>query len=295
MDQGRRRTRLVIVDDHAVVREGVTRFLERDGAFEVVAQLSTGDGAVDVIERSRADVALLDVSLPGSDGVEVAHALRRTAPSVRIVFLTLHEDDATLRAVLPVQPDGYLLKTEPVSRIEAAIVAALADRPLFSGTIGDRLRELAHARHHPAVGSAPRIRGLAEALCDLDRAPGVGLSLSPRQRAEMEALRRERPGTGARPAGFGALTAREKHVLLRIIEGLSAEAIARESFVSIATVRSQIRAVLSKLEVHSQLEAVALARRAGWPERFDDVLVLRHARPVEAANRSSRPERSGRR
>lgn len=277
MDGDRGRTRLVIVDDHAVVREGVARFLERDGAFEVVLQLSTGEGAADLIGREQPDVALLDVDLPGPDGVEIAQTLRRTVPDVRIIFLTLYEDDATLRAILPLQPDGYLLKTEPVSFIETAIHAALADRPVFSGDIADRLRALASTRRQPSGAPAPTIGGLASTLSDLDRAPDVGVSLSPGQRAEIEALRRASPVPDPHDVGFGRLTAREKHVLLRLIEGLSADAVARESVVSVATVRSQIRSVLAKLGVHSQLEAVALARRVGWPERSGDVLVLRQA------------------
>jgi DNA-binding NarL/FixJ family response regulator len=192
MSEDLRPRRLVIVDDHAVVRDGLARFLERDGAFEVIEQLATGDGAASVIARTRPDVALLDVNLPGTDGVAIAQELRRTAPDVKIVFLTQHEDDATLRAVVPLQPDGYLLKTEPVSRIEAAIIAALADRPAFSGTIAGRLRELASARHRPPGSTAPSVGGLAKALCDLDRSPHVGVALSPGQRAEIEALERAR-------------------------------------------------------------------------------------------------------
>lgn len=93
-----------------------------------------------------------------------------------------------------------------------------------------------------------------------------GTLLTPHQREELlSVLRRSRREGEQRQAPLKSLTPREQEVLMSLMDGVAAEAIAKTSFVSVATVRSQIRSILSKLGVNSQLAAVALARKAGWP------------------------------
>jgi DNA-binding NarL/FixJ family response regulator len=267
---------IVIADDHAVVRESLVRALAFEDGLRVVSELATGDDAARIIAELAPDVALLDVGLPVEDGISIGRRLRRTAPQVRLVYLSMHDDDATLRAVLPVGPDGYLLKTESVARVAAAIRSAVEGRPVFSEPIGDRMRELKRAEHHrPPDPSAVGMERIAELLSELDRRTGVGVSVSPAQRTELRRLAQDTRRTRSRLLGpFEELTARERYVLARLIDGRCAEAIAADAYVSLSTVRSQIRSILRKLGVNSQLEAVALARRAGWPEATGDVLVL---------------------
>lgn len=272
-------TRLAIVDDHPVVRDGLSRLVLHQDDLELAGELTTGDGAAETIIRLEPDVVVLDIGLPAVDGISVARSLRERAPGIRILFLSMHDDDSTLRAVLPLQPDGYLLKTEPVARVLSAVRSSVAGRPDFSEGVRQRMRELARTTSGSVEGARPRSDRLAAALVDLEEHAGPGSVVSPGLREELEGLAEEtRRLRSCLSEPFEQLTSREKYVLARLVDGHHADAIAEEAVVSITTVRSQIRSILTKLEVTSQLEAVALARRAGWPHDSCDVLVLGSAR-----------------
>ncbi len=116
-----------------------------------------------------------------------------------------------------------------------------------------------------ASGVISKSEGLDALLDGLDRAlRGEALIREGDRQGLVTRVREARARERERLAPFGRLTSRERHVLALLMEGMSAEDIARREYVSLATVRSQIRAILTKLDVHSQLAAVALARRAGW-------------------------------
>jgi DNA-binding NarL/FixJ family response regulator len=116
-----------------------------------------------------------------------------------------------------------------------------------------------------AVGVTMKDRRVEEVIAELRRVMTTGSLLAPGERDELLArLRGQRQERERRLAPFTQLTAREQQVLAALMAGRTAPAIAREWVVSYETVRTQIRTVLAKLGVHSQLEAVALARRAGW-------------------------------
>lgn len=130
--------------------------------------------------------------------------------------------------------------------------------------ITDRVR-LAECVEAGAIGIVSKSEPFDRLVDAVKDAVELGTLLSPGQRDELLAeLRRQRRADRERLAAFRHLTPREQDVLGALMDGKSAEQIAREAVVSVATVRSQIRSVLQKLGVHSQLEAVALARRSGW-------------------------------
>lgn len=104
--------RVVVADDHAVVREGVRRVLDDDPDFTVVGEASTGTEALDIIEASRPDVVLLDLGLPDMSGLEVAQRLRRTDPRPGILVLSMHDDSEYVLRAVRSGVDGYLLKDE---------------------------------------------------------------------------------------------------------------------------------------------------------------------------------------
>ena len=127
---------------------------------------------------------------------------------------------------------------------------------------------LATAVEAGAVGVLNKSMSFDALLDAVREAMGHGTLLTPHQRSELLAvLRRSRQERERRLRPFNALTPREGQVLAALMEGKAAETIANESFVSLATVRSQIRSILAKLDVNSQLAAVALARSAGWDAR----------------------------
>jgi len=105
-----RRTRIVAVDDHAVVLEGLVSLLRSQPDLEVVGQATSGRAALEEIRRVRPDVALLDISMPEMTGLEVARCLTEEMPGVRILILTMHDEEAFFFEALHAGASGYVLK-----------------------------------------------------------------------------------------------------------------------------------------------------------------------------------------
>lgn len=191
----------------------------------------------------------MDVLLCPLDDAETALAFAaQHQPQVVLLDLLLRGD----------LPDGQVL-VEPLTALGCQVV-------VVSGT-EDRLR-LARAVEAGAVGVVGKSEDFDVLLAAVQDAAALQELLSPEQRtALLVELHRQRQEDADRLAPFRSLTPRERDVLAALAEGQSAAAIARATFVSEATVRSQIRSVLAKLDVNSQLEAVAAARRAGWSAR----------------------------
>lgn len=131
--------RVVVVDDHAVVRAGLKAELPNH-RMEVVGEAFDVQSAVEVVRRSGPDVMVLDVHLPGGGGPAVLHALRADAPPTLAVSASDERDDvvATVRA----GARGYLLKTEPMEQVAAAVHAVHADEPVFSPELAGHLLDL---------------------------------------------------------------------------------------------------------------------------------------------------------
>jgi DNA-binding NarL/FixJ family response regulator len=115
--------RVIIADDHAVVRAGVVQFLEMSGGIEVVAQVDDGRQAVQAIEKFQPDVAILDIQMPELTGIEVTRWVRANAPETGVLVLTAYDDDPYVIAVLQAGANGYVLKTADAADIVRAVRA----------------------------------------------------------------------------------------------------------------------------------------------------------------------------
>lgn len=125
--------RIVIADDHPIVRDGLTAILERDPGIEVVGQASGGREAVTLVERLAPDVVLMDLRMPDGDGVAAITALRAQSPSTpRILVLTTYDTDQDIRRALSAGADGYLLKDTPRGELLQAIHQLAAGRPVLT-------------------------------------------------------------------------------------------------------------------------------------------------------------------
>lgn len=102
--------RVVIADDHALVREGTSQLLAKHPDIEVVAAAEDGISAVELINEFRPDVALVDISMPGLTGIEVTREVKSALPEVAVLILTVHDEDGYVRALLEAGAAGYLLK-----------------------------------------------------------------------------------------------------------------------------------------------------------------------------------------
>lgn len=212
----RRPIRVLIVDDHAVVRRGIRAYLEVLGDLEVAAEAANGDEALDRLRlmaahRELPDVVLLDLLMPKMDGVATTSEIARAYPDVRVVILTSFGEMERVHAALAAGAAGYLLKDAEPTEVVAAIRAAAR---------GDVFL-------HPAVA-----RKLTQEMVS--------------------------PATG-----LGALTSRERDVLILVAKGHSNQEIADELVISERTARTHVSNVLRKLQLTSRTQAALVAVRQG--------------------------------
>jgi DNA-binding NarL/FixJ family response regulator len=113
--------RVVLADDHAVVRKGIRQFMEEAGEIAVVAEAADGEAALEAIRREKPDVAVLDIQMPHRTGIEVTRAVRDERLPVGVLVLTAYDDDPYVQAVLEAGANGYVLKNASSDEIVQAV------------------------------------------------------------------------------------------------------------------------------------------------------------------------------
>jgi DNA-binding NarL/FixJ family response regulator len=113
--------RVMLADDHAMVRAGIRQLLERSGEIQVVAEADDGEAAKNLIQQERPDVAVLDIQMPKMSGIEVTRWIRANTPEVGVLILTAFDDDPYVMAVLQAGANGYVLKTASPSDLIQAV------------------------------------------------------------------------------------------------------------------------------------------------------------------------------
>jgi two-component system response regulator NreC len=135
------RVRIMIADDHPLVRSGLRALLERDGEFQVIAEAADGYEAIDLAVLHKPDVILLDVGMPRLSGPDAAQSISQKLPAARIVMLSMHSDEAYVLRALKAGARGYLLKASPEADVIAAIRAVASGNAYFSPSITKLLVE----------------------------------------------------------------------------------------------------------------------------------------------------------
>jgi len=146
--------RVLIVDDHEVLRAGTRQVLEAFDDIDVVGEADDGSAAIAMIDGLRPNVVLIDVRLPDQSGIEVARQLSLTHPSVRVVILSAYDDDALVRAALDAGAKGYLLKTMAREELVGAVRAAGQGTTVLDPTLSSRLAGVQGSR---TANSGPRL------------------------------------------------------------------------------------------------------------------------------------------
>jgi len=123
--------RVILADDHAVVRQGIRRFLEEDPAIDVVAEASDGAEAVRLVNEHRPDVVVLDIRMPEVSGVEATRRIKENVPDTRVLILTAYDDDPYVFALLEAGADGYVLKAASADELIEAV------RTVYRGAAGN--------------------------------------------------------------------------------------------------------------------------------------------------------------
>ena len=132
--------RILLADDHALVREGIRRVLEEDPMFEVVAEAADGEEAVALARQHRPDVAVVDISMPHASGVEVTARLQNEAASTHVLILSMHDDVEYVMRAVRAGARGYLLKDEAgPSQLREAVRAVNSGDSFFTSAVAARL------------------------------------------------------------------------------------------------------------------------------------------------------------
>ena len=143
-------TRILIADDHEVVRAGLRRMLESQPSWEVVAEVADGKDAISKAVETKPDIAVLDYSLPLVNGIEATRQIRARLPKTEVLIFTMHDNETLIQDLLKAGARGYLLKTDANHHLINAIEALASHKPFFSAKISEALLELVSCRPDPA-------------------------------------------------------------------------------------------------------------------------------------------------
>lgn len=144
--------RVVLADDHAVVRKGIREFLEDSGKIEILAETGNGEKVKELITAYQPDVALLDIRMPGATGIEVARWVREQESATRVLLLSAYDDDPFIIAALQAGASGYVLKNAEADQIVAAVETVSRGRSAFDADL--TAKALAHFVGSPEQATA---------------------------------------------------------------------------------------------------------------------------------------------
>jgi len=221
--------KLMLVDDHDVVRTGLRSFLETQPGFEVIAEAKNGLQALERAKEMRPDIVLMDITMPDMDGMEATRQLKKLYPECQILVLTVHADKQYFMKMLSEGASGYITKQAAADELVAAIHAVAAG----------------HVYLQPALA-----RWLLE---DYQRLTKNMVIPSPKEAAD-----------GNKEAvDLSILSQRERQVLELVGEGLNNYDIGKELGLSPKTIARHRERIMKKLNMHSRTELVKFAIKTG--------------------------------
>lgn len=183
-----KKLRILIADDHALVRRGAVGVLRSQPGWRVVGEAANGREAVEKAIELKPDVAILDISLPELDGIEVARQIRNTVPNTRILVLTMHESDQMVRRALDGGANGYILKSDLTDSLPKAVTAVAQGKRFLTPKVSEIVLDgfLKAKDHHQqgpraAARTTPReleiVRLLAQGKSNKEIAAALGIAV----------------------------------------------------------------------------------------------------------------------
>jgi len=166
--------RILLADDHIMVREGTRRILEREPDLKVVAEAGDGRETVTLVEQLQPDVALVDISMPVMNGIEATREIKRVAPRTAVLILTAYEDDDYVFAVLEAGAAGYLLKNARSSELIDAVRKVYSGESVLHPAIARKV--LARVRQTAPTAAEAQAEALSDREIDVLRLAARGLS-----------------------------------------------------------------------------------------------------------------------
>ena len=216
-------TRILLADDHQIVREGLRSLLEQHPDMEVIGEANDGRLAVEMAQQLSPDVVVMDVGMPHLNGIEATRQITSRGSHVRVVALSMHADRRFMTEMLKAGAKGYLLKDGAFEELATAIRAVVGDQVYLSPRIADVVVD-DYVRRSSGAGSG---------------------------------------GGGENAGAFARLTPREREVLQLMAEGRATKEIAADLKVSIKTIETHRRQIMEKLDIHSVAELTKYAIREG--------------------------------
>lgn len=226
-------TKIAIIDDHQLFREGVKRILEFESTFEVVAEGEDGKDALGLIDTYLPDVVIMDINMPHTNGIEATQQLIDKYPDTKVIILSIHDDENYVTHALKTGASGYLLKEmDADTLVEAVKVVAEGGSYL-----------------HPKVthNLVNEYRRLVAATVEPVEANSV-----------INQVEIRRP--------LHLLTRRECEVLQLLADGKSNRGIGEALYISEKTVKNHVSNILQKMNVNDRTQAVVVAIKNGWVE-----------------------------
>jgi DNA-binding NarL/FixJ family response regulator len=166
--------RVVLADDHAVVRKGIREFLEEEGDIAVVAEAGDGLQAVALVAQHQPDVAVLDIQMPAMTGIEATRRIKADQPGVRVLILTAYDDDPYIFALLQAGASGYILKTADSSQLVRAVRAVHRGESALDTAVTHKVvRQLTTGR---PLGAQAAVESLTERELEVLRLAARGLT-----------------------------------------------------------------------------------------------------------------------
>jgi DNA-binding NarL/FixJ family response regulator len=162
--------KVLVADDHTVVREGLRHVLDGEPGFTIVAEAATAADAVRLAESEKPDVVLLDITMPGESGLQAAARIRKLVPETRILILSMHDNPEYVLESVRAGAHGYLLKDSAATELRQAIRAVRQGEEYFSAPIAHRLRAAVR-------GQAGELPGPLDVLTGREREVLVGIAL----------------------------------------------------------------------------------------------------------------------
>ncbi len=159
--------RVVVVDDHQIVRDGLVALLGALDGVEVVGTAADGRDALHVVDETRPDVVVMDIQMPHLDGIEATRRITARQPDVRVVMLTMNEDDDTVLGAIRAGASGYLLKGSGAEEVLNAVRAAYAGGMVFGATLAARVAALFAAGPAPQAVAFPELTDRERTVLDL--------------------------------------------------------------------------------------------------------------------------------
>jgi two-component system, NarL family, response regulator DegU len=225
------KTKIVILDDHRLFREGVKRILDMESDLEVVAEGDDGNEAMELVTKYQPDVVLMDINMPNINGIEATRKLISRMPDVKVIILSIHDDETYVTHAVQTGASGYLLKEmDADSLIKAVKVVADGGAYLHPKVTGNLLSEFRRMKSQPASSG-----GGGQSFRDVEYRKPLHL-----------------------------LTRRECEVLQMLADGKSNRVIGEELFISEKTVKNHVSSILQKMSVNDRTQAVVEAIKNGW-------------------------------